>query len=101
MTVWLKYSRFYRFDRARSTYLRQCREKEKYITDDTMHIKELYEWLTAKANIPNELSQQVTDLNFVARCSYLVFLHFLILHNKKPLHGSNIKTVREKLLNSN
>lgn len=69
-----------------------------YITDKSVNIKELYEWLTDKAGIPNELSQQVTELNFVARCSYLVFLHFLILHNKKPLHGSNIKTVKEKLL---
>jgi len=72
-----------------------------YITEDKVTIKELYEWLTDKANIPNDLSKEVNDLNFVARCSYLVFLHFLILHNKKPLHGSNIKTVKEKLLNSN
>ena len=69
-----------------------------YCNKDSISIKELYEWLTEKANIPNELSKAVTDLNFYARCSYLVFLNFLILHNKKPLSGSNIQTVKEKLL---
>ena len=71
-----------------------------YITKDTMTVKEMYEWMCEKADIPIQLSKEVKDLNFVARVSYLVFLHFLILHNEKVLRGANVESVRDKLLKS-
>jgi|MDTC01.2.fsa_nt_gb uncharacterized protein len=73
---------------------------KKYITKDRMTVKDLYEWMCEKAGIPIQLSKEVTDLNFVARVSYLVFLHFLILHNEKVLRGANVESVRDKLLKS-
>ena len=69
-----------------------------YITKESMTVQEMYEWMCEKANIPNELSKAVTDLNFVARVSYLVFLHFLILNNERAMRTNSVETVKDKLL---
>jgi len=71
---------------------------KKYITKETMDVKEMYEWMCDKTGIPAQLSREIVDLNFTARVSYLVFLHFLILHNEKILRGADIESVRDKLL---
>jgi len=71
-----------------------------YVSENSMDIKELYEWMCVRADIPDDLSKQITDLNFTARCSYLVFLHFLILHNQRVMRSSSMASVTEKLLNS-
>jgi uncharacterized protein len=69
-----------------------------YITEDKMTVKELYEWICNKASIPTDLSEQITDLDYAARISYCVFLHFLILHNQKAIRSSNFESVKDKLL---
>lgn len=71
---------------------------QQYINTGTMTVKDMYEWMCEKANIPNHLSKDVTDLNFVARVSYLVFLHFLILNNEKAMRSSSVESVKDKLL---
>ena len=70
----------------------------KYISKEEMTVQDMYEWMCEKANIPNELSKAVTDLNFVARVSYLVFLHFLILNNERAMRSSSVESVKDKLL---
>ena len=71
---------------------------KRYSTDGKMDVKETYEWMCSKADIPVDLSREVTDLNFVARVSYMVFLHFLILNNEKPFRGASVESVKDKLL---
>ena len=71
-----------------------------YETKETMNVQQTYEWMCSKAGIPTDLSRAVTDLNFVARVSYMVFLHFLILNNEKPMRGANVESVKDKLLKS-
>ena len=73
---------------------------KRYITKDKMDVKQMYEWMCEKANIPVQLSKDVTDLNTTARISYLVFLHFLILHNEKAMRSSSVESVTDKLLKS-
>lgn len=71
-----------------------------YMSEDSMTVKELYEWICRKASIPTDLSEQITTLDYAARISYCVFLHFLILHNQKAIRTSNFETVKDKLLKS-
>jgi radical SAM protein with 4Fe4S-binding SPASM domain len=73
---------------------------KKYVSDDAMSVKELYEWICRKAAIPTDLSEQITSLDYAARISYCVFLHFLILHNQRAIRSSNFESVKDKLLNS-
>lgn len=69
-----------------------------YMSKDTMTIKELYEWMCDKAQIPSEMSRDIENLNFTARVAYLVFIHFLILHNKRAMRHTDFESVSDRLL---
>jgi uncharacterized protein len=69
-----------------------------YVSEDSMDIKQLYEWMCQKANIPVEMSRSIDEANYTARVAYLVFIHFLILHNKRAMRHSDFESVSDRLL---